>query len=69
MKSLLRLTNLSTDEFYKIFKIADALSNGEYRDYLKGKSVILFLPESSIWTRLTFEKGIHLHYYCMESGG
>lgn len=60
MKSLLRLTDLSTEEIYEIFKIADALSNGEYKDYLKGKSVILFLPESSIRTRVSFEKGIHL---------
>ena len=60
MKSLLRLTDLLTEEIYEIFKIADALSNGGYKNYLNGKSVILFLPESSIRTRVTFEKGIHL---------
>lgn len=60
MKSLLRLTDFSMEEIHEIFKIADALSNGGYKNYLRGKSVILFLPASSIRTRISFEKGIYL---------
>lgn len=60
MKSLIRLTELSADDIYKIFRITDEVSGGEYSDILKGKSAVLFFPSSSIRTRVTFEKGIHL---------
>lgn len=36
------------------------MQDGKYHDVLKGKSVVLFFPSSSIRTRVTFEKGIHL---------
>lgn len=57
MKDLLKLTALQPDEIYKIFHIADEISQGNYGGYLKGKSVVLFFPASSIRTRVTFEKG------------
>lgn len=60
MKDLLRLTDLRPDEIYKIFHIADEISQGKQNGYLKGKSVVLFFPASSIRTRVTFEKGIYL---------
>lgn len=60
MKDLLRLTDLRPDEIYKIFHIADEISQGKYSGYLKGKSAVLFFPASSIRTRVTFEKGIYL---------
>lgn len=60
MKDLLRLTDLMPDEIYKIFHIADEISQGKQDGYLKGKSVVLFFPASSIRTRVTFEKGIYL---------
>ncbi|MCM1156498.1 MAG: peptide transporter [Roseburia sp.] len=60
MKNLIRLTDLQASEVYEIFHIADELNAGKYRDFLKGKSVILFFPTSSIRTRVTFEKGIYL---------
>lgn len=60
MKNLLRLTQLQPGEIYEIFHIADEIYAGKYRDALKGKSVILFFPDTSIRTRVTFEKGICL---------
>ncbi|MDE7340780.1 MAG: peptide transporter [Lachnospiraceae bacterium] len=60
MKNLLRLTDLQPGEIYEIFALADELGAGAYRDFLKGKSVVLFFPNTSIRTRVTFEKGIYL---------
>lgn len=60
MKDLIRLTDLQPGEIYEIFSLADELSAGAYRDFLKGKSVVLFFPNTSIRTRVTFEKGIYL---------
>lgn len=60
MKSLIRLTDYSVNEIFDIFSIADELRQGKYSDFLKGKSVVLFFPNSSIRTRVTFEKGIYL---------
>lgn len=60
MKNLIRLTDLSKEEIYYIFSIADNLVNGKYCNALKGKSVVLFFPNTSIRTRVTFEKGIYL---------
>ena len=42
------------------FGIADEIQKGKYEDTLKGKTVVLFFPGSSIRTRVTFEKGIYL---------
>lgn len=60
MKDLLRLTDFDSREVYHIFRIADGICQGNYKGILKGKSVVLFFPESSIRTRVTFEKGIYL---------
>lgn len=60
MKHLLTLKAYSIEEIYEIFKIADALEQGEYKYFLEGKTIILFFPNSSIRTRVTFEKGIEL---------
>lgn len=60
MKDLLRLTDLRSSDVYEIFDIADKINAGMYREFLKGKSVTLFFPNSSIRTRVTFEKGIYL---------
>lgn len=60
MKHLLRLTDLRSGEIYEIFHIADEIYAGKYRDRLRGKSVVLFFPGTSIRTRVTFEKGIYL---------
>lgn len=60
MKSLIRLTDYSKEEILEIFKIADELRQGKYADFLRGKTVVMFFPASSIRTRVTFEKGIYL---------
>ncbi len=48
------------DDVWSIFKIADEIQSGKYDGALKGKTVIMFFPASSIRTRVTFEKGIYL---------
>lgn len=60
MKDLIRLTDLQASEIYKIFHIADEISAGKYKSFLNGKTVVLFFPASSIRTRVTFEKGVHM---------
>lgn len=60
MKHFIKLTDLQSSDIYDIFHIADEISIGKYNAFLKGKSIILFFPTSSIRTRVTFEKGIYL---------
>lgn len=60
MRNLMKLTDLQPGEVYEIFHIADEITAGKYKDFLKGKSAIVFFPASSIRTRVTFEKGIYL---------
>lgn len=60
MKNLISLTDYKAQDIYDIFNIADEVLQGKYKDILKGKSVVLFFPASSIRTRVTFEKGIFL---------
>lgn len=57
---LIRLTDLQASDIYEIFHIADEIGTGKYNDFLKGKSVVLFFPVTSIRTRVAFEKGIWL---------
>lgn len=61
MKNLIRLTDHTVKGIFDIFQIADEIKQEKrYHDILKGKSVVLFFPASSIRTRVTFEKGIYL---------
>ena len=60
MKHLIRLTNYKKEDIYNIFSIADELAGSRHTDILKGKSVVMFFPNSSIRTRVAFEKGIYL---------
>lgn len=60
MKNLIRLSDYQKKDVEEIFRIADDLQNGKYTDFLKGKTIVMFFPESSIRTRVTFEKGIYL---------
>lgn len=60
MKNMISIANYSVDEINEIFSIADELSNNKYKDILNGKTVVMFFPENSIRTRVSFEKGIHL---------
>lgn len=60
MKNFMRLTDYHANDIYDIFNIIDEVGQERYKDILKGKSVVLFFPNSSIRTRVTFEKGIYL---------
>lgn len=60
MTDLIELTDLTSININHIFDIADMIQNGEYRDILSGRTVVMFLPDSSIRTRVSFEKGIHM---------
>lgn len=60
MKNFIRLTDHTPNDIFDIFTITDEIIQGKYADFLKGKSVALFFPNSSIRTRMTFEKGIYL---------
>jgi len=40
--------------------LADEIKLGKHKNDLMGKTIILFFPNSSIRTRVTFEKGVHL---------
>ena len=58
MKSFIRLTDFKKSELLEVFRIADSLE--QYGGFLKGKTVVMFYPVSSIRTRVSFEKGIYL---------
>lgn len=60
MKHFIRLTDYTKEELLKIFDIMDSLQKGNFQNYLYHKTVVMFFPESSIRTRVTFEKGINL---------
>lgn len=60
MKNILSIENFSKDDILTIFNIADEIQTGKYNNFLCGKSVVLFFPNTSIRTRVTFEKGIYL---------
>ena len=58
-KNLILIEDFSKEEIYEIFKQADKfVKDAEQAKPLEGKAVVLFFPESSIRTRVTFEKGI-----------
>lgn len=58
-KNLVSIDDFSKEEIYEIFKLADKLiEDGNAEKPLEGKTIVLFFPESSIRTRVTFEKGI-----------
>lgn len=60
MRNLVDLLSLSKEDIFEIFHIADKIQEGKFQDFLNGKSIVLFFPNTSIRTRVTFEKGIYL---------
>jgi len=60
MKNLIRLTDYTKEDITKLFKIASEIEQGNFSNILRGKTTVLFFPNSSLRTRVTFEKGIHL---------
>lgn len=57
MKDLISLNQMTRNDVEKIFQIADNIH--DFQGALKGKTIVLFFPSSSIRTRVTFEKGVH----------
>lgn len=58
-RNLIHMKDLSKQEIFEVFELADRIAANNYENKpLKGKTVVLFFPESSIRTRVTFEKGI-----------
>ncbi|MFD1884931.1 ornithine carbamoyltransferase [Paenibacillus wenxiniae] len=55
---LLDINELSSSQITDIFNLTDKLQQSGDQPLLHGKTVILFFPESSLRTRITFEKGI-----------
>lgn len=60
MKDMIRITDYSVDEIQEIFSIADEINSDKYKGILEGKTVVMFFPNNSIRTRVSFEKGIYL---------
>jgi len=60
MRNFIRLSDFTRDDVLRIFQIADDILQGNYKRYLEEKTIVMFFPASSIRTRVTFEKGIHL---------
>lgn len=60
MKHMIRLTDYSLTEINNIYSLVEDIEIGKYNQFLKGKTVVMFFPNNSIRTRVTFEKGIHL---------
>lgn len=60
MRNLIDLLCFTKENFFEIFHIADKIQKGEFKNFLNGKSVVLFFPSTSLRTRVTFEKGIYL---------
>lgn len=60
MKNYINFSDLTYKEIQEVYKQAEKLEKNQNVDILKGKTVVLFFPETSIRTRVTFEKGIHL---------
>ncbi|WP_211745633.1 ornithine carbamoyltransferase [Paenibacillus sp. Marseille-Q4541] len=56
--NLLDVKDLSAIQITDIFNLADRLIGENHKQSLAGKTFILFFPESSLRTRITFEKGI-----------
>lgn len=54
----MNLLDFSPNQISHIFNIADKLQENKVGNILDGRTFALFFPESSIRTRITFEKGI-----------
>ena len=60
MKNFIHLSDFSKEEINHIFELADKIKADDGGSSLKGKTIVLFFPESSIRTRVSFEKGIQM---------
>jgi len=60
MRNLIRLSDYSKQDILDIFQIADNLQTGKYKNFLREKTIVMFFPNTSIRTRVTFERGVYL---------
>jgi len=61
MKNMIKLTDYKKEEIFEIFRIADELqTTNKYKGFLNGKTIVMFFPNNSIRTRVSFEKGVNL---------
>lgn len=61
MKHFIHLNDFSKQEIETVSELADQIkSDNEITKRLNGKTIALFFPESSIRTRVSFEKGIQM---------
>ncbi len=60
MRNLIDLLDLRKEDIFEIFLIVDEIQNGRFKNFLTEKSIVLFFPNTSLRTRVTFEKGIYL---------
>lgn len=62
MKHLLKMSDLSKEELYELLDLADQLKkevkSGEFKPYLKNKTLGLIFQKSSTRTRVSFEVGM-----------
>lgn len=56
--NFLELCTSSESQIIEMFQLAKKLKTNQSKHILSGKTLILFFPETSIRTRVTFEKGI-----------
>ncbi|MGF7050617.1 ornithine carbamoyltransferase [Paenibacillus sp. DS2015] len=56
--NLLNLNDLTEDQISEIFNMTDILKMKKHSKLLSEKTFVLFFPETSIRTRITFERGI-----------
>lgn len=54
MRNLIDLLNLRKEDIFEIFHIADEIQKGRFKNFLNGKSIVLFFPNTSLRTRVTF---------------
>ena len=57
--NFIRVTDMTVQDIKRIFTVADSLRTGGAITSLSGRTAVMFFPESSIRTRITFEKGLH----------
>jgi ornithine carbamoyltransferase len=60
LRHFLRITEYEKEDIFRIFQLTDQIRSNKYKEMLKGKTIVLFFPSTSIRTRVTFEKGIHM---------
>lgn len=59
MKNLISLNDLTMDELYEIFEKADFYKERPFERTMNNKCIVMFFPETSIRSRITFEQAIY----------